>query len=76
MSYYFQDVLKNKNYLKKFNENFNELAPICFLYDEVEEKSENIANHLKKAYLPFDEIDDRGFGGLNMVWLISFLIKK
>jgi acetylcholinesterase len=54
-------VLENVDLMKKLNENFDEIAPICFSYDANEEFSAA----MRKLYFPFDKIDARSFNGLN-----------
>lgn len=47
------------------NDNFNELAPICFFYERNSSKSIEISETIRSAFLPLDTIDVRSFNGLN-----------
>lgn len=57
------------------NDDFNTVAPLCFLYDNTGEKSDKISQELKSAFLPYDVIDERAFTGLNFV-SINILINN
>lgn len=51
---------------KELNENFNNVAPICFFYEGNEYKStDQVTKILRNFYLPFDHIDIRSFESLS-----------
>lgn len=54
--------------IRTLNENFEQIAPYCFVYDRDVEKSRAFSAALRKAYLPYDTIDVRSFGPLNYLF--------
>lgn len=52
--------------LKTLNENFEEVAPRCFFFEENEFRTTSeIGKRLKEFYLPYEIIDIRTFNSLN-----------
>jgi acetylcholinesterase len=50
--------------MKELNENFNNMAPLCFCYIKGVKNPNVISEALRKYYLPLDPIDERSFIGL------------
>ena len=63
----FLALLDNNLLLQRLNDDFEEIAPMLFLYERNTEKSKEISKKLREAYLPFDVIDRRSFNALNNV---------
>lgn len=53
-----------ENNLRQLNENYDDVAPNCFLYALAEE-TKSVGDVLRKAYFPFDVIDVRSFNNYN-----------
>lgn len=52
--------------MKFFNENFEDVAPICFFFEEnLSKTTTEIGKRLKDFYLPFETVDNRSFNALN-----------
>lgn len=67
--------------LNKFNDNFNEIAPICFFYGAGRntKKTKMMSEVLRKSFLPHETIDDRSSDGLNFLLsdgLIGYPVHK
>lgn len=61
-----KDILGNETLTETLNENFDEIAPSCFMFEGNDYKSsEEVSQILRKSYLPFDTIDIRSFNGLS-----------
>lgn len=61
-------VLANEELLKQFNENFEEIAPICFSYERGTDLSKALSSAFRKFYFPLDTIDARSFSGFNFLF--------
>lgn len=60
---FIQGALEENN-LKQLNENYDDVAPNCFVYS-LAKNPKSIGDILRKEYLPFDTIDARSFNHLN-----------
>lgn len=60
----FSETASNETLRKQFNENFQTVAPIAFLYERDTDKSKSISNSLKKIYLNDKPIDENKLSGL------------
>lgn len=58
---------------KILNERFNEIAPVCFIYERDTKKSTEISETLRSTYFPFDKIDNRSFNGLSDLFSDSMI---
>jgi acetylcholinesterase len=62
-------IVNDENMTKIFNENFEEIAPICFFFEaNVFKSTREIGKILKKFYLPFDIVDIRSLNSLNKMF--------
>lgn len=52
---------------EQMESNWDILAPICFQYERETERSKNISQILRKAFLDFPLTDKRALRGLNVV---------
>lgn len=66
-------LLDHPTGLKELNDNFDKMAPQCFVYEQNSKKSEEISSALRNAYFPFDKIDVRSFSGLNNLYGDSYI---
>lgn len=65
--------------MESLNENFEEVAPSCFRYEQSTDKSREISNAMRNSYLPFEKIDNRSFNALNNLFgdsLVGWPIHK
>lgn len=61
----FPEILNNASLTSQLNDNFDDIAQKCFFFEANEHKSASeIAQVLRKSYLPYDKIDIRSFDGL------------
>lgn len=58
-------VFSNPALLREFNENFDEVAPICFFYERGTNLSRALSRKFREFYFPLDTIDERSFSGFN-----------
>ena len=58
-------VMNNPSLLKEFNENFEEVAPICFFYESGTNMSKALSKKFREFYFPHPVIDERSFSGFN-----------
>lgn len=61
------NILKNADLMKNFNENFDEVAPICFSYERDTDLSKALSKKFQEFYFPLDTIDARSFNGFNFL---------
>lgn len=66
-------ILNDAAFLKNLNENFEQVAPICFSYEMDTERSKVMSRVFRKFYLPFKSIDVRSFNGLYTLLSDGFL---
>lgn len=69
-TYFSLELLDNNLWLQRLNNDFEEIAPMCFLFQT--EKSKEISNKLSKAYLPYDVIDGHSFNSSNNVMSLLY----
>lgn len=67
----FPGILTNASFMSELNERFSDVAPGCFIYEEVTNTSKALSNRLKETYFPYDVIDARSFDDLSH--LVSWL---
>jgi hypothetical protein len=60
-------LVVNSTLLQLFNKNFFDLAPLCFLYERDTQRSIDISNQLKEAYLNDTAADRNSLVPLNNV---------
>jgi hypothetical protein len=58
---------QNSPTMKLLNENFNEIAPICFFYWPNPIKSKQMSEVLRKTFLPLPQIDGQSMNGLSIL---------
>lgn len=58
-------VFNNPALMREFNENFDEVAPICFFYESGTNLSKALSKKFREFYFPLDIIDERSFSGFN-----------
>lgn len=65
MLYFVIEIFANSSSTARLNEDFVNIASQCFRFEANDHKTtEEIADILRKSYLPFDNIDIRSFDGL------------
>lgn len=63
-------ILNSPEVTKMMNENFEELAPICFMYERDTSKSKEISKGLRDNFINSTLLTNATFAGLNYVSLI------
>ena len=62
------EILTNETLKQKLNENFEELAPILFLYERQTDRSKNITQLLRQKFLGTEDLtEENSLQGLNYV---------
>lgn len=67
------DTLGSESLLKKLNDDFEETAPCCFIYERNNARSKAFSKLLRDYYFPYDTIDVRSFAALNHVYSDSII---
>lgn len=70
-------ILNNLEMTKMMNENFEELAPICFMYERDTPRSKEISKALRDNFINSSVLTNTSFDGLNYVsFILTILIKS
>lgn len=62
---FYSGLLSSETGVKTINENFEEIAPRCFIYEQDNARSKAFSKLLRESYFPFDTIDVRSFTALD-----------
>lgn len=69
-------ILDNLEMTKTLNENFEELAPICFMYERDTPRSKEISKALRDNFINSTELTNSSFAGLNYVSFILSILTE